>query len=125
MNTGPSSAASEDFALWSVRGLLARHKLAALGVTVVIAGVLAVIVVALLSSKAVAVGDATTCSTWGSANQDQQAAYARLYLREHGPARDGVSPASVIAAINRGCDQAYTDDVSDNTTVVQAISGNF
>jgi hypothetical protein len=59
-------------------------------------------------------------------NQDKQAAYAGLYVREHGPlGNGGTSAAIVIAAINRGCNQAYTNDVSDTATVVQAIRGTF
>jgi hypothetical protein len=112
--------------VWTVRGLLARHKLAALAVAAVIAVMLAMFLVALFGSRAGTVSDATTCTQWGSANQDQQAAYARLYLRQHGAlGSGGSSPASVIAAINRGCLQAYDDDVDDTTTVVEAISGKF
>lgn len=126
MNTGVSTATSKNGEVWTIHGLLARHKPAALGAAAVIAVMLAMILVALFGSKAGAVSDATTCSQWGSANQRQQAAYARLYVREHGPLRNGgTSPASVIAAINNGCAQAYGDDVSDSVTVTQAISGNF
>jgi hypothetical protein len=79
-----------------------------------------------LGPKAGAVSDSTTCTQWGSANQVQQAAYAKLYVKEHGPLRGGAtSPSKVIAAINDGCARAYGDDVSDTATVTQAISGNF
>lgn len=82
--------------------------------------------VAVFGPKGGAVTDATTCAQWGSANQDRQNAYARLYIREHGVlAAAGTSPASVITAINNGCVQAFGEDVDDSTTVVQAISGNF
>lgn len=112
---------------WTTRGLIARHKRAALGAAAVVVVMLAAILVPVLGSNGQpAASDSTTCSEWGSANQGQQAAYARLYLREHGPLRDGdASPAGVITAINNGCAQAYGDDVSDTTTVVQAISGKF
>lgn len=126
VNPSTSTAASKDAELWTVRGLFARHKLVALGAAAVVAVMLAMILVAVLGAKGGAVSDATTCSGWSSANQDQQTTYARLYVREHGPLRDGgSSPASVVAAINNGCGQAYGGDVSDSTTVVQAISGNF
>jgi hypothetical protein len=126
VSTSASTPASNDGELWTVRALLARHKLAALGVAAFIAVMLAIALVAVFGSKAGAISDATTCSEWGSANADQQAAYARLYAREHGVLRAGLtSPASVIAAINNGCSKAYTDDVSDTATVVQAISGTF
>ena len=127
MDAGASAAEPKGDALWTTRGLIAQHRLAALGVAALLAVMLAAIVVPLLASTGQpAASDATTCSEWGSANQNQQTAYARLYLREHGPLRSGASsPASVITAINNGCAMAYGDDVSDTTTVVQAISGNF
>lgn len=126
VNSGASTVAPKDGKLRTIRGLIARHKPAALAVAGIIAVMLAMILVSLLGSKAGAVSDSTTCTQWGAANQDQQTAYARLYMREHGPPRGvGTSPASVIAAINNGCIQAYGDDVSDTVTVVQAISGNF
>jgi hypothetical protein len=127
VSTSASPTAGDNGGLWSIRGLLARHKLVALGVAAVIVVIVAPVVIALLGSSARSmVSDATTCAQWGSANQDQQAAYARLYVREHGPLRNGpTSPASVIAAINNGCSQAYDDDVDETTTVVQAISGHF
>jgi type II secretory pathway pseudopilin PulG len=126
LTTPASTAASPDRELPTLRGLVARHKAAAAAVAAVIAVMLAIIVVPVLGAKARAVSDATTCTQWGAANQNQQAAYARLYVREHGPLTGGAtSPSSVIAAINNGCAQAYGEDVSDTTTVVQAISGKF
>lgn len=112
---------------WTTRGLIAQHRRAALGMAALIIVLVAAILVPLLGAKGqAAASDSTTCSEWGSANQRQQLTYARLYLTEHGPLRDGdASPAGVLTAINNGCAQAYGDDVSDTTTVVQAISGNF
>ena len=47
----------------------------------------------------------------------------RKYVQEHGPLSGGASdPASVVAAINNGCNQAFDNDVQDNITVVQAIT---
>ena len=126
MSAGPSTAAPDNFEMWTLRGLIARHRLAAAVTGAALAVMLAMILVAVFGAKAGAVTDATTCTQWGSANQGKQTAYARLYLREHGSLPSGSnSPASVIAAVNTGCDQAYSDDVSDNATVLQAISGNF
>jgi hypothetical protein len=126
VSTGASTAAAKGPESWTVRGLLVRHKLAALGLAAIIAFMLAMFLLAALGPKAGAVSDSTTCTQWGSANQVQQAAYAKLYVREHGPLRGGgTSPAKVIAAINAGCARAYGDDVSDTATVTQAISGNF
>jgi hypothetical protein len=33
----------------------------------------------------------------------------------------GSSPADVVAAISRGCQDAFTNDVQDNVNVVDAI----
>lgn len=112
--------------LWTVRRIIARHKLG----TLVLAGLCALMVVPLvlvaLGSTAGAITDATTCTLWGNANQTRQTAYAELYLREHGPIpRWGGSPADVINAINWGCGVAYGDAVADTATVVQAIKGNY
>lgn len=124
--TTGASAATAKASDFSVRGLLRRHKLVALGLAGIIALMLAMILVAVLGPKGGAVTDSTTCTQWGSANQAQQAAYGKLYVKEHGPLRGGGSSSSeVIAAINNGCAQAYGDDVSDTVTVRQAISGNF
>jgi flagellar basal body-associated protein FliL len=126
VDTPTPTLASEDVALWTLRGVLARHKWIALGVAVVVAVMVAMILVAVLGSKGGPVDDATTCSQWSSTNQARQLTYARLYLREHGAHLAAEpSPASVIAAINRGCNEAFGEDVSDTVTVLQAISGNF
>ena len=80
-----------------------------------------------LGPKAGAATDSTTCAQWGSTNVNGQDAYARLYVREHGPVspRWGPSPGGVINAINAGCYEAFGEDVSDTATVVQAISRSF
>jgi hypothetical protein len=117
---------SQVVAPWTIRGLIAGHKPAALVVAATLVISVALIAVAMLSTKGGAVGDATTCTQWGSSNVDQQNSYARLYVKEHGSVpRWGAAPTMVIGAINAGCFQAYGEDVSDTTTVVQAISGNF
>jgi hypothetical protein len=101
--------------------------MAALAGAAVLALMVAIILVAALGAKGGAVTDATTCDQWSSANVLRQDAYARLYVREHGPVspRWGPLPTGVINAINAGCDQAFGEDVDDTTTVVEAISGNF
>ncbi len=126
MNTSAATAGAKDDGLWTARRLLVRHRLAALGAAGVLAVMLAMFLLALLGARAGAVTDATTCSQWGLANQNQQTAYARLYIREHGSVpRAGTSPVAVIAAIDNGCLRAYTDDVADTATVAQAISGTY
>jgi hypothetical protein len=111
---------------WTIRGLIASHKPVALAVAAALVVMVGLILVAVLGAKSGPVTDATTCTQWGSANVNKQHAYARLYVREHGPVpRWGAAPAMVINAIDAGCFQAYGEDVDDTTTVVQAISGDF
>jgi hypothetical protein len=127
----PTSASatetSQDRQPSTFRGLIASHKVIALGVAALCAVMLATFLAAALGAKAGAVTDSSTCTQWGSANVDRQDAYARLYVREHGPVSRGWGPApvGVINAINAGCDQAFGEDVSDSVSVVQAISRNF
>jgi hypothetical protein len=127
VDTSASTTTPNHAELWTIRGLVARHKLAALGLAAACAVMLALILVPLIGARSGGgVSDATTCTGWGSTNQAKQTAYARLYLREHGSLPDGAtSTAHVVAAINTGCMQSFGDGVSDTTTVVQAISGNF
>jgi hypothetical protein len=111
----------------TVRGLIASHKAASLVIASLCAVALATFVLIALGPKAGAVTDSTTCAQWGSTNVNEQDAYARLYVREHGPVspRWGPAPVGVINAINAGCYQAFGEDVSDTATVVQAISRSF
>ncbi|HEY2437421.1 MAG TPA: hypothetical protein VGH93_09575 [Solirubrobacteraceae bacterium] len=127
MTTEPRTPADDVGPPWTVRGLISGHKQASLGAAALIAVLVAMVVVPALGAKGGAVGDTTSCTQWGSANVDQQDAYARLYIREHGPVspRWGQPPASVINAINAGCAQAFGENVSDSASVVQAISRTF
>jgi hypothetical protein len=123
---GSISQPDELYASWTVRGLVAGHKRATLFLGASLVLMVALIALATLAAKGGSVTDSTSCTQWGSANVNQQQAYARLYVKEHGAIpRWGSSPAMVINAINAGCFQAYGEDVSDSTTLVQAISGNF
>jgi hypothetical protein len=127
--TGDAGRAGTDDVgrAWTIRGLIAGHRAVALVILAVIALMVAMILVAALGARGGSVSDATTCTQWGSANVNQQNAYARLYVNEHGPVspRWGPPPRGVINAINAGCAQAFGEDVSDSATVVQAISRNF
>jgi hypothetical protein len=116
-----------DFAPWTVRGLIASHKLAAMVIALLVAGTVAVFLWVGLGPKAGAVTDSTTCAQWGSTNVDGQNAYARLYVKEHGQVAKGWGPApqGVINAINAGCYEAFGEGVDDQATVVQAISRDF
>jgi len=110
---------------WSLRGVIAAHRLLALAVAATCALLLAMFLFAVLGPKAGAVTDATTCSQWGSANWNQQTAYGRLYVREHGPIDGQTAPTAIINLINNECQVAYGEDVDDTTSIVQAMSGNF
>ncbi len=128
MSTSPlATQRPTESAPWTLRSLVASHKWASLVAAALCAVTVAVLAMVLLGPKAGAVTDSTTCAQWGSANVNQQDAYARLYVKEHGPvsARWGPAPVGVINAINAGCYQAFGEDVSDTATVVQAVSRDF
>ena len=116
-----------DFAPWTLRSLIASHKMASSVIAAVCAATVAVLLLVALGPKAGAVRDSTTCAQWGSTNVTAQEAYARLYIREHGPVSAAWGPKGqgVINAINAGCYEAFGEDVSDTATVVQAISRSF
>ena len=128
MSTSTSATqTAADFAPWSVRSLIASHKAASLLIAALLAATVAIFAIVALGPKAGAVTDSTTCAQWGSTNVNEQDAYARLYVSEHGPVspRWGPAPTGVINAINAGCYQAFGEDVSDTATVVQAVSRSF
>jgi hypothetical protein len=121
-STERAAPADQTAEVWTTRALIARHR--RLGVTAVALLVLflAIIVGGLLASSPAVVRDSSTCSTWSSANQSAQQAYAVRYVREHGPLATGATaPATVVAAINAGCTEAYDNDVQDSVTLVHAI----
>lgn len=127
MSTSDSPTQRGGVELWTIRGLIAKHKVG----TLVVAGLIVLLVIPFvivgLGSKGGAVTDSTTCDQWGSTNVNGQNAYARLYIREHGrvSSRWGPGTAGVINAINAGCYQAFGEDVDNTATVVQAISRSF
>ena len=128
MSTSPlATQTPAGSAPWTVRSLIASHKVASLVAATLCAVTVAVFALVFFGPKAGAVTDSTTCAQWGSTNVNRQDAYARLYVREHGPVspRWGPAPTGVINAINAGCYQAFGEDVSDTATVVQAISRDF
>ena len=116
-----------DFAPWTLRGLIASHKMASLIIAALCTATVTVLLLVALGPKAGAVTDSTTCAQWGSTNVTAQEAYASLYIREHGRVSSGWGPGEqgVINAINAGCYQAFGEDVSDTATVVQAIARSF
>ena len=128
MSTSPlATQTPAGSAPWTVRGLIASHKVSSLLAATLCVATVAVFALVFFGPKAGAVTDSTTCAQWGSTNVNRQDAYARLYVREHGPVspRWGPAPTGVINAINAGCYQAFGEDVSDRATVVQAISRDF
>lgn len=128
MSTSPfATQTASNAAPWTIRGLIASHKGASLVIGAVLVLMVGFFVLIALGPSAGAVTDSTTCDQWGSTNVNGQDAYARLYVREHGPVspRWGPAPTGVINAINAGCFQAFGEDVDQQTTVVQAIKGDF
>jgi hypothetical protein len=122
-----ATRSATDSVPWTMRGLIASHKAASLAIAAIVVVSVTYLVLIALGPRAGAVTDATTCAQWGSTNVNAQDAYARLYIREHGPVAPGWGPppTGVINAINAGCYQAFGEDVSDTATVVQAISRRF
>ena len=111
---------------WTTRALIARHRRLSLSVLAIIVVMVALLVAGIAGSNAGAVSDASTCSAWSSANQGQQQAYAGLYVREHGALPGGAtSTASVAAAIDKGCMQAFGSDAADLVNVYQAINRQY
>lgn len=111
---------------WTTRALIGRHKRLFLSVLAGVLVMLVLLVAGIASSDAGAVSDSSTCSAWSSANQGQQQAYAGLYVREHGALAGGpTSVASVEAAINKGCMQAFGSDAADLVNVYQAINRQY
>jgi hypothetical protein len=110
-----------------MRSLIASHKVVSAVIAALCVAVVAVFLAVALGPKAGAVTDSSTCDQWGSTNVNAQQAYARLYLKEHGPVARGwgSGPQGVINAINAGCDEAFGEDVDSTATVVQAISRDF
>jgi hypothetical protein len=110
----------------TLRSLVAQNRKLSLAALAVLVALAAMIVAGAVQSGPWRVSDSTACSTWGSANVSQQTAYARLYVREHGPlpnrARDATS---VEDAINLGCAQAFSFDEADAITVLQAIRRQY
>lgn len=128
MSTSPLATQSATAsAPWTVRGLIASHKVASLVIALLLVGTLAIFTLIAVGPKGGAVSDATTCEQWGSTNVNRQDAYASLYVKEHGPVAPGWGPApqGVINAINAGCYQAFGEDVGDRATVVQAVKRTF
>lgn len=121
-STERAALADQTAGVWTTRALFARHKRVGISAVALLVLFLAIIVGGLLASSPAVVRDSSTCSTWSSANQSAQQAYAVRYVREHGPLASGAtSPATVVAAINAGCTEAYDNDVQDSVTLVHAI----
>jgi hypothetical protein len=107
---------------WTTRALFARHKVLGIAAVALLILLVAIILAGILGTNTVVVTDSSTCATWSSANQTRQLAYGQQYVREHGALAGGDrSPASVVAAINDGCTQAFDNDAQEDVTVVQAI----
>jgi hypothetical protein len=110
--------------VWTTRALFARHKLIGICAVALLVLLIAIILAGITGSSTVVVSDGSTCATWSSANETQQLAYGRRYVSAHGALPSGArSPASVVAAINTGCTQAFDNDAEEDVTVLRAIRG--
>jgi hypothetical protein len=106
--------------------LLRRNRVLSLALLAVLALFVAIILPEVIGAGSVKITDSTPCSTWGASSQLKQDAYARLYVKQHGPLRGGAtSPASVVTAVNTGCTAAFGYDEADNIDVLQAIKGQY
>jgi hypothetical protein len=110
----------------SVKAFIVQHKPVSIGILLLLLVFVALLVPAVIGSGSWKVTDATSCSSWSSANQNQQTAYAHLYVTEHGALPNGESSRdSIERAINSGCTAAFAYDEADSVNVVQAIDGRY
>lgn len=108
----------------SVRAFVMAHKRLSAGLLAAIVLFVAVVLPAILGPGRLS--DSSSCSTWDSADHAGQAAYAGLYLREHGALFSGAtSPRGVESAITAGCAAAAVNDEADTVSVIQAIEGRY
>lgn len=122
----PATPGGETGDRLTLRKLIAENRALSLGAAAFILALAATIVLGAIESGPVRVSDSTACSTWGSANHNEQDAYARLYVKEHGALSSGARDiASVEDAINAGCTQAFSFDEADTVTVLQAIKHEY
>lgn len=110
----------------SLKALALQHRRASLTIAALLLVFVALLLPGIIGSGSWKVTDATSCAAWSSANQNQQAAYARVYVNQHGPLPSGATSAERIEnAINSGCTAAFAYDEADRVTVVQAINGRY
>ncbi len=128
MSTDPlATLRPSDFAPWTIRGLIASHKMVSSVIAALCAVTVAVLLLVTLGPKAGAVTDKHHVRAMGL-DKRERARRLREAVREG--ARScfpgwGPSPTGVVNAINAGCYQAFGEDVSDTATVVQAIARSF
>lgn len=109
-----------------LRTLVVRHKVASLIALAVVVVFFAILIPEFLTAGKLKITDSTSCQAWSTAKPKQQAAYSRLYVRLHGALSHGAtSTASIEAAVNYGCIQAYAFDEADTITVLQAIRREY
>jgi membrane-associated PAP2 superfamily phosphatase len=100
------------------------HKRLSIGLLAVVVVFVALVLPAILGPGRLS--DSSSCSTWDSADHAGQVAYARLFLREHGPLFSGATtPQGVVSAITGGCAAAAVNNEADTVSVIQAIEGRY
>ena len=124
--TGPGETRAPEAEQLSLRKLMAEHRAVSLGALAVLLALAVTITLGALEAGNLRVTDSTSCSAWATANQSTQAAYARLYVREHGPVSGGARDVSSVEdAVNAGCTQAFSFDEADTVTVLQAARRQY
>jgi hypothetical protein len=122
----PMTDASADTTEWTMRSLIARHRLAAAGAALVVLLMVGLFLGIVLGPRSGPVTDSTSCTQWSSSNQSEQQAYGERYLREYGKSPSGTNGVSgVEAALNAGCMAAYASDEEDTVTVLDAIEKRY
>jgi len=110
----------------SLGAFLSKHRFLALSAAAAILLLAGFTAAGIATSSAAPLSDTTTCTRWSSAHQAQQDGYAALYLREHGSLRNGARDTlSVENVIDNSCLQAFSSDVEDQVTLLQAAHGDW
>lgn len=116
-----------DLGLPSLREVVARHRrISALVIATVTLLVALTAVSAVSKPSRAPLTDASTCSTWTSADRRQQTAYAERYIQEYPASRiAGLGQAGVQSLISRDCRRAAYLAESDDISVVAALAHAF
>jgi hypothetical protein len=123
--TSPAHHGLQDAEL-SMRALIRRHRLVAVGALGGLLLILALLVAVVLAPRNGAVVNSTSCTQWSSSSQNQQRSFAARYVREYGNvANQAAGVTGVEDAVNAGCMAAFSSDEEDTVSVLDAIEGRY